>query len=345
MLDGETLLETKDLCVEYAGAGELFARKRKALRILHNFNLKIRTGETLAIVGESGCGKTTLANCIARFIPAASGEVLFEGSDVLKMQGPNLLAYRRNMQMVFQNPFSSLNPRMTVSAILSEPLKTHTSLGKDERLAKARELLAETGLKEAFLDRYPHELSGGQAQRVALARALALNPKLLLLDEPTSALDVSVQAQILNLLQRLQDKHRLTYLVISHSLGVVQHISDRIAVLYLGELVELAPRQSIFAAPKHPYTQALFASTPIPDPRRRRKYVALEGVVPSAADPPPGCRFHTRCPHVMPICRTEAPRLRQVDDGHFAACHLVDGLGPKLQGNDQWATKRVQAAS
>jgi oligopeptide/dipeptide ABC transporter ATP-binding protein len=345
MLDGETLLETKDLRVEYAGAGQLFSRKRKPVRILDGFNLKVRKGETLAIVGESGCGKTTLANCIARFIPAARGEVLFEGQNVLRMKGADLLAYRRNMQMVFQNPFSSLNPRMQVSATLSEPLKTHTGLGRTERLAKARDLLAETGLKDAFLDRHPHELSGGQAQRVALARALALNPKLLLLDEPTSALDVSVQAQILNLLQRLQADHGLTYLVISHSLGVVQHISDRIAVLYLGELVELAPRRSIFTGPRHPYTQALFASTPIPDPRRRRKYVALEGVVPSAANPPPGCRFHTRCPHVMPICCTEPPRLRQVDDGHFAACHLVDGLEPELQGKEQWATKKARAAS
>jgi oligopeptide/dipeptide ABC transporter ATP-binding protein len=231
------------------------------------------------------------------------------------------------MQMVFQNPLSSLDPRMQVNAILAEPLKTHTDLDRAARTARAQGLLAETGLSEVFMERHPHELSGGQAQRVALARALALNPRLLLLDEPTSALDVSVQAQILNLLQRLQADYQLTYLVISHSLGVVQHISDRIAVLYLGEMVEIAPRRSIFAAPRHPYTQALFASTPVPDPRQRRKYAALQGTVPSPSDPPTGCRFHTRCPHVMPVCREKRPRMHQSDEGHFAACHLLDGPG------------------
>ncbi|GIK82977.1 MAG: ABC transporter ATP-binding protein [Alphaproteobacteria bacterium] len=333
MPDTENLLETKNLRVEYAASRGLFSRNRKPIRILDGFNLQIRRGETLAIVGESGCGKTTLANCIARFIPATSGQVLFDGKDVLGLHGAELKAYRRNMQMVFQNPFSSLNPRLQVSAILAEPLKTHTDLDRNARSAKSRELLAETGLPEAFLDRHPHELSGGQAQRVALARALALNPRLLLLDEPTSALDVSVQAQILNLLQRLQTDYRLTYMLISHSLGVVQHISDRIAVLYLGEVVELAPRRSIFSAPRHPYTQALVASTPVPDPRQRRRYVALQGMVPSAINPPSGCRFHTRCPHVMSICRSLAPQMRRIDDGHFAACHLLDDSQEQGQGS------------
>jgi oligopeptide transport system ATP-binding protein len=333
MPDTEVLMETKDLCVEYAASRGFFSPNRKPIRILDNFNLQIHKGETLAVVGESGCGKTTLANCIARFIPARSGQVLFDGENVLDLQGAKLRAYRRNMQMVFQNPFSSLNPRMQVGAILGEPLKTHTDLDRAARTSRSQALLAETGLQEAFLERYPHELSGGQAQRVALARALALNPQLLLLDEPTSALDVSVQAQILNLLQRLQANHQLTYMVISHSLGVVQHISDRIAVLYLGEMVELGPRRSVFAAPRHPYTQALFAATPVPDPRQRRTYAALQGAVPSAAEPPSGCRFHTRCRHVMPICRVEAPQMRQVDDGHFAACHLLDGSENHNQGS------------
>lgn len=293
------------------------------LKALDGASFTIERGKTLAVVGESGCGKTTLANCIARFIPAAGGEVVFEGLDVLPLTGLALKAYRRNMQMVFQNPVSSLNPRLRVSAIVSEPLETHTSLDSSARQARALELLAETGLEASFIDRYPHELSGGQAQRVALARALALNPRLLLLDEPTSALDVSVQAQILNLLQRLQADHRLTYMVISHSLGLVQHISDRIAVLYLGELVELGPRGSVFATPAHPYTRALFAATPVPDPRRRRNYVALEGAVPSAANPPPGCRFQTRCPHAMERCRIENPALRRVSADHVAACHLL----------------------
>jgi oligopeptide/dipeptide ABC transporter ATP-binding protein len=327
MPDGGILLETRNLCVEYSGGHGFLGRRSKPVRVLDSFNLQVRAGETLAIVGESGCGKTTLANCIARFIPASSGQVLFDGEDVLRLHGADLKAYRRNMQMVFQNPLSSLNPRMQVNAILAEPLKTHTNLDRAARTARAQGLLAETGLSEVFMERHPHELSGGQAQRVALARALALNPRLLLLDEPTSALDVSVQAQILNLLQRLQADYQLTYLVISHSLGVVQHISDRIAVLYLGEMVEIAPRRSIFAAPRHPYTQALFASTPVPDPRQRRKYAALQGTVPSPSDPPTGCRFHTRCPHVMPVCREKRPRMHQSDEGHFAACHLLDGPG------------------
>lgn len=316
------LLDIRGLRVEYGGTRKLFGRS-SPLRILDDFNLQLRRGETLAIVGESGCGKTTLANCIARFIPAAGGEVLFDGVDVLSLTGAGLKAYRRDMQMVFQNPHSSLNPRMRVSAIVGEPLETHTTLEAAERRARTRELLAETGLEESFIDRHPHELSGGQAQRVALARALALNPRLLLLDEPTSALDVSVQAQILNLLQRLQADHQLTYMVISHSLGVVQHISDRIGVLYLGELVELGPRGSVVTAPGHPYTQALFAATPVPDPRRRRSYVSLGGAVPSASAPPSGCRFHTRCPHVMERCRMERPVMREVAPGHVAACHLI----------------------
>lgn len=333
MADAEILLETKGLRVEYAVSRRLFGRGRRPIRVLDNFNLQVRRGETLAIVGESGCGKTTLANCIARFVPAAAGQVLFDGKDVLGLRGAELKAYRRDMQMVFQNPLSSLNPRMQVGAILDEPLQTHTDLDRGARIDRCKALLAETGLPESFLDRHPHELSGGQAQRVALARALALNPRLLLLDEPTSALDVSVQAQILNLLQRLQAEHRLTYMVISHSLGVVQHISDRIAVLYPGELVELAPRRSVFSTPRHPYTQALLAATPVPDPRRRRTYVALQGAVPSAISPPSGCRFHTRCPYVMPVCKVQAPRLYQVDDGHFAACHLLDGSREESGGN------------
>ena len=330
MAEAAALLEIRNLRVEYVAARGLLSGRRKAVRILDEFNLQVRAGETLAIVGESGCGKTTLANCIARFIPAAGGEVLFDGKDVLGLTGAAMKAYRRDMQMVFQNPFSSLNPRMQVDAIVGEPLSTHTVLDRVARREKAAELLAETGLDERYLDRYPHELSGGQAQRVALARALALNPRLLLLDEPTSALDVSVQAQILNLLQRLQSDHRLTYMVISHSLGVVQHISDRIAVLYLGELVEIGPRAAVFGAPQHPYTRALFAATPVPDPRRRKSYVALDGAVPSAADPPLGCRFHTRCPHVMPVCHVEKPEMRQLGGGHAAACHL---LGSPQQDN------------
>ncbi len=323
MVESEALLDIRGLCVEYASRRRLFRPRRPPVRVLDDFNLRLDRGETLAVVGESGCGKTTLAGAVARLIPASRGEVLFEGRNILTFDEPAMRLYRRDMQMVFQNPASSLDPRWRVGRIVAEPLATHAGLERATRRARAEALLAETGLAPEYLDRYPHELSGGQAQRVALARALALNPKLLLLDEPTSALDVSVQAQILNLLQGLQKRHDLTYMVISHSLGVVQHISDRIAVLYLGEIVELGPRQSIFAAPRHPYTQALFASTPIPDPRRRRQIAVLEGTVPSPANPPPGCRFHTRCPQAMPMCRSTKPSPRPAGKEHWAACHLL----------------------
>jgi oligopeptide transport system ATP-binding protein len=323
MTGADALLEIEGLCVEYAPTRGILARRRKSVRVLDGFDLRVDRGETLAIVGESGCGKTTLANSIARFVPAAGGQVRFEGKNVLDFGEVEMRAYRRDMQLVFQNPFSSLDPRMRVAGIVAEPLVTHTALDRAARAARVAALLTETGLPADYMDRHPHELSGGQAQRVALARALALNPKLLLLDEPTSSLDVSVQAQILNLLRRLQEHHRLTYMVISHSLGVVQHISDRVAILYLGEIVELGPRASVFAEPGHPYTQALLAATPVPDPRRRRQYVALPGVVPGPANPPAGCRFHTRCPRAMAVCRETNPSPQQLGENHWAACHLL----------------------
>jgi len=324
-VEAEVLLDITDLSVEYASSRGMFGRHRQRVRILHDFNLQIRKGETLGIVGESGCGKTTLAHSIARFIPSLCGEVRFEGKNTFEFDATAMRAYRQEIQMVFQNPFSSLNPRMRVGSIVAEPLVTHTNLDRAARTARVETLLNETGLGVEHMNRHPHELSGGQAQRVALARALALNPKLLLLDEPTSALDVSVQAQILNLLLRLQEEHDLTYMVISHSLALVQHISDRIVVLYLGEIVEEAPRARIFAAHRHPYTQALFSSTPVVDPDRRQQRVNLSGNVPSPASPPSGCRFHTRCPHVMEVCRAEKPARRRVGDQHWAACHLLAG--------------------
>ncbi len=320
----DPLLQVRDLDVEYGSGRGILAPSRRAVRVLSGFNLTVGRGETLGIVGESGCGKSTLAHAIARFVPACGGEILFEGRDVLGFDKSAMRAYREAMQLVFQNPMSSLNPHMKVRSIVAEPLSTHTGLDRASRMARVRTLLQETGLPETFMDRHPHELSGGQAQRVVLARALALNPKLLLLDEPTSALDVSVQAQILNLLMRLQADHALTYVVISHSLAVVEHISDRIAVLYLGEVVEEGTRASVFREPRHPYTQALFAATPVPDPSRRKKRASLSGTVPSPADPPPGCRFHTRCPHAMARCRREKPAPHQVAEGHWAACHLLD---------------------
>jgi oligopeptide/dipeptide ABC transporter ATP-binding protein len=315
------LIEIRDLCTDYVTSGGWLGRRR--VRVLDHINLEIRRGETLGVVGESGCGKTTLGRSVLRLITPTSGQVLFEGTDILRLGKAGLRSLRREMQMVFQNPFSSLNPRMNILDLVAEPLRTHTNLRGKALEARVEELLAEVGLSAGHLKRHPHQLSGGQAQRVALARALALNPRFLVLDEPTSALDVSVQAQIVNLLGQLQRDHGLTYLFISHDLSVVQHISDRIAVMYLGQIVELASGEAIFRDPQHPYTQALLASTPLPDPDSGRTRIILEGTVPSPAYPPAGCRFHTRCPHVMDICRTVAPQVHAVSDGRWARCHLL----------------------
>jgi oligopeptide/dipeptide ABC transporter ATP-binding protein len=326
MNDG-VLVDIRNLTVDYISRGGLLGRRMRRVRVLEDLNLQIHRGETLGVVGESGCGKTTLANSVLRFIRPTAGEVLYQGQNILELGGPEMRQLRREIQMVFQNPFSSLNPRMKVMSIVAEPLVTHTNLRGEALEAHVRGLLDEVGLDERFLGSHPHEMSGGQAQRVALARALALNPRFLVLDEPTSALDVSVQAQIVNLLVELQQEHNLTYMFISHGLGVVQHVSDRIAVLYLGEVVELAPRDQITAEPRHPYTQALFSSTPVPDPDSGRERIILEGNVPSPADPPSGCRFHTRCPLVMERCRSEKPAPYAVTSSHWASCHLLDRQG------------------
>jgi len=323
MMTKEVLVEIKNLTVDFISSSGLFGRRRRRVRVLKDFNLQIIKGETLGVVGESGCGKTTLANSVARFIRPTTGQVLFEGQDILSMDKATLRHQRREIQMVFQNPFSSLNPRMSVLSIMAEPLLAHTELRGDELKKHVEELLVEVGLGAEHINRHPHELSGGQAQRVALARAFALNPKLLILDEPTSALDVSVQAQIINLLEELQEKYYITYMFISHSLGVVQHIIDRIAVLYLGEIFELASREDIFHSPQHPYTQALFSSTPVPDPDRGRDRIILEGIVPSPTNPPTGCSFHTRCPYVMEVCCTQKPETHAIQNGHWATCHLL----------------------
>jgi oligopeptide/dipeptide ABC transporter ATP-binding protein len=319
----EVLVEIKNLTVDYVSSLGFLGRRKRRVRVLEDFNLDIYRGETLGVVGESGCGKSTLANCVARLIRPTSGQVLFEGRDILAMDKHTLRRQRRELQILFQNPFNSLDPRMSVLALVAEPLTVHTKLRRDALKRRVEGLLEEVGLSGEHMRRHPHELSGGQSQRVALARALALNPKLLLLDEPTSALDVSVQAQIVNLLVELQNDHELTYMFISHGLGVVQHISDRIAVLYLGEIVELASSEGVFRAPQHPYTQALFSSMPVPDPDSQRERIILEGNIPSPSNPPTGCRFHTRCPHVMDVCRTEKPERHTVQEGHWATCHML----------------------
>lgn len=322
----QPLIEIQQLTKDYVSSGGLFQRGQQRTRVLDSLDLTIYKGETLGIVGESGCGKSTLANTLLRLIPASNGEVIYNGQDILSTSAAQLRQLRREMQIVFQNPFSSLNPRMNVKALVAEPIITHTQTRGAALTERVVELLIETGLGAEHLERHPHELSGGQAQRVVLARALALNPKFLILDEPTSALDVSVQAQIINLLVRLQKEYGLTYLFISHDLGVVQHISDRIGVMYLGEIVELGLSEAIFANPQHPYTQALLSATPLPKPGSQRQRIILEGNVPSPANPPSGCRFHTRCPVAIDCCQEEPPQAIDTGESQWARCHLLQPI-------------------
>jgi oligopeptide/dipeptide ABC transporter ATP-binding protein len=324
------LVEIRQLCVDYVSRRGWLGQRAYRVRALDSVDLAIMPGETLGVVGESGCGKTTLGRGLLRLVRPTSGQVWFEGQDILALDQARLRRLRRDMQMLFQNPFSSLNPRLDVFNLVAEPLRSHTSLKRNELQVRIEALLVKVGLSAEYLERYPHELSGGQAQRVALARALALNPKLLVLDEPTSALDVSVQAQIINLLAELQRDLGLTYLFISHDLSLVQYISDRIAVMYLGQIVELASSEAIFRAPQHPYTQALLAATPLPDPDSGRRRIILEGSIPSPAHPPSGCRFHTRCPQVMDLCRDTAPLVYATGDGQWARCHLLAGEGDDM---------------
>ncbi len=288
-------------------------------------SLEIFSGETFGLVGESGCGKTTLGRLVLRLLEPTDGEIIFNGEDLIKLKKSELRRLRSEMQLVFQTPASSLSPRFKVKDIIAEPLLTHKTLPKEEVPGHVLNLLKRVGLGEQHLNRYPHEMSGGQCQRVAIARALALNPKLIVLDEPTSALDVSVQAQIINLLEDLREEHNLTYLFISHDLNVVQHISDRIGVMYLGKLVEVGASEALFNVPLHPYTKALLGAIPMPEVSDQpQELVVLEGTVPSPVNPPSGCRFHTRCPIAQPICSETEPQLKEVQPGRWAACHFVE---------------------
>ena len=315
------LLQVVGLEKHYPIQRGIWQRRVGTVRAVDGVSFELEEGETLGLVGESGCGKTTLARTIVRLTTPTAGHVLFDGMDVHGLDRHPLRKLRSKMQMIFQDPYSSLNPRMKIGASIGEPLAEHTSSSRTERQERIRELMEIVGLDPSFSDRYPHEFSGGQRQRIGIARALALNPNLIVCDEPISALDVSIQGQIVNLLKDIQERFGLSYLFVSHDLGMVRHLCDRVAVMYLGKIAEIGSGQDLFRKPRHPYTKALLASLPRPNQERARQ--VLGGEIPSPAEPPAGCRFHTRCPEVEPRCRSETPELRGVGENHQAACHLV----------------------
>jgi len=321
----EVLLEVNNLKKYFPIKGGVFGRVVGNVKAVDGVSFYVNKAETLGLVGESGCGKTTTGKVVLRLEEATEGEILFEGRNILELGREEMRSLRREMQIIFQDPYSSLNPRMTVGNIIGEALEIHGLAKGKAKEKKVKELLETVGLTAHHMRRYPHEFSGGQRQRIGVARALAVDPKLIVCDEPVSALDVSIQAQVINLMEDLQKEFNLTYLFIAHDLGVVKHISDRIAVMYLGKIVELADKKALFKRPIHPYTQALLSAIPIPDPAIQREKIILKGDVPSPINPPSGCRFHTRCPYVMDICKTEEPEFVDWGDKHFAACHLEEG--------------------
>jgi oligopeptide transport system ATP-binding protein len=322
----DTLLDVRNLKMYFPlTKGIIFQRKVGAVQAVDGLSFDVRKGETLGLVGESGCGKSTAGRAILQLYRPTEGEVVFEGTDLTKIGGEKLRRMRKRMQMIFQDPYASLNPRMTVGSIVAEPLEIHKLARGKEKRARVQELLRVCGLNPYFANRYPHEFSGGQRQRIGIARALAVNPAFIVADEPISALDVSIQAQIINLLEELQDEFQLTYLFIAHDLSVVRHISDRVAVMYLGRIVELADRDEMYLHPAHPYTKALLSAVPIPDPiiERKRERIILSGDVPTPVNPPSGCRFHTRCPIAIEVCSTVDPEWRRIGGNHWVACHRV----------------------
>ncbi|MFZ0612416.1 MAG: dipeptide ABC transporter ATP-binding protein [Desulfobacterales bacterium] len=321
------LVETRNLVKYYPIRGGVFLKEVAAVKAVDGVSLTIGSGETLGLVGESGCGKTTLGRAILRLEEPTAGEVIYKGRNILSCSPKEMRTLRKQMQIIFQDPFSSLNPRKTIGQIIGEPLLVHGMKSRRQRQERVLYLLDVVGMRPEQMRRYPHMFSGGQRQRIGVARALALNPELIVCDEAVSALDVSIQAQVLNLLKDLQQEFGLTYLFISHDLHVVEHVSNRVAVMYLGQIVELAPSRDFYSRPLHPYSQALLSASPLPDPQRKRRRIILKGDVPSPIDPPPGCRFHTRCIHARDLCRQKEPDLREVDPRHFAACHFAGEVG------------------
>jgi oligopeptide transport system ATP-binding protein len=320
----KAILEVEALRVHFPVYGGLLQREVGSVKAVDGVSFAVEEGETLGLVGESGCGKSTTGLAVLRMLPVTSGRIVFEGDDITKLSAGEMRPIRRRIQMVYQDPFGSLDPRMTVAEIIGEPLEVHRLHGgRAERRERIIELMQMVGLRADMIDRYPHQFSGGQRQRIGIARALAVEPRLLICDEPVSALDVSIQAQVVNLFQELQDKLGISSIFVAHDLAVVRHVSQRIAVMYLGTIVEIASRDDLYAAPKHPYTQALLAAIPVPNPaiEAARQHVTIKGEVPSAQRPPPGCRFHPRCPHAMPICREQAPELKR-EGQTSVACHL-----------------------
>ncbi|GAB3057233.1 ABC transporter ATP-binding protein [Virgibacillus ainsalahensis] len=320
------LLEVNGLKKYFDIKGGVFGRKVGEVKAVDDVSFTVMEGEILGIVGESGCGKSTAGKAILRLIEPTEGEVKFEDQNITTMTPEELRKLRGNMQIIFQDPYASLNPRHTIEKIVGEPLLIHGNLSFKERKERVKELLEVVGLRTHHASRYPHQFSGGQRQRIGIARALANNPKLIVCDEPVSALDVSVQSQILNLMEGLRDAFNLTYVFIAHDLSVVKHISDRVGVMYLGRMAELTSKDKLYDDPKHPYTQALLSAVPDPDPDIVKDRVVLKGDVPSPANPPTGCAFHTRCPQVMEVCKTERPVFEEVEDNHFVACHLYGDM-------------------
>ncbi|MBI1779258.1 MAG: dipeptide ABC transporter ATP-binding protein [Proteobacteria bacterium] len=324
---GGTLLRVENLVKHFPiKRGFIISRHVGTVQAVDGVSFTVNRGETLGLVGESGCGKSTTGRLILRLLEATSGRVVYDGTDIFRLDQEAMRRFRRDLQIIFQDPYGALDPRMTVEEIIAEPLVIQGAKRGPETRRAVERMLDVVGLASYHAGRYPHEFSGGQRQRIGIARALAPRPKFIVCDEPVSALDVSIQAQIVNLLQDLQEEFNLTYLFIAHDLGVVKHISDRVAVMYLGKIVEIAAKKALYATPKHPYTQALLSAIPVPRPRARRQRQVLTGDVPSPINPPAGCRFHTRCPYAEAVCRVEEPPLREVAGGQFAACHLVPAL-------------------